>query len=210
MDRGPIFLPYFVQRFWYIPRWKPPEWKPQGGSKTFFAETDRSTLPRLTPHSNVGYGGPGNEALNARRAADLKEVFNVRKETLTETWMKAVCLFFLFRKMFWSCCLMYGIGKWTFAGCFTNFAARPLKLHIPKCFLVGNMCSIILAFNCLFPIPSRGFPTIPRMAHWHFTTASLATVKRYGIYAPVQHSVHCWHLAQLCNWMIQRPSFLGM
>lgn len=54
------------------------------GSKTFFAETDRSTLPRLTPHSNVGYGGPGNEALNARRAADLKEVFNVRKETLTD------------------------------------------------------------------------------------------------------------------------------
>lgn len=54
------------------------------GSKTFFAETDRSTLPRLTPHSNVGYGGPGNEALNARRGADLKEVFNVRKETLTD------------------------------------------------------------------------------------------------------------------------------
>ena len=67
-----------------------PESKPQGGSKNFFAETDRSTLPRLTPHSNVGYGGPGNEALNARRGADLKEVFNVRKETLTETWMKAV------------------------------------------------------------------------------------------------------------------------
>lgn len=42
----------------------------------------------------MGYGGPGNEALNARRAADLKEVFNVRKETLTETWMKAICLFF--------------------------------------------------------------------------------------------------------------------
>lgn len=110
----------------------------------------------------MGYGGPGNEALNARRAADLKEVFNVRKETLTETWMKAVCLFLLFRKMFWSCCLMYGIGKWTFAGCFTNFAARPLKLHIPKCFLVGNMFLIILAFICLFPIPSREFQTIPK------------------------------------------------
>lgn len=76
--------------------------------------------------------------------------------------MKAVCLFLLFRKMFWSCCLMYGIGKWTFAGCFTNFAARPLKLHIPKCFLVGNMFLIILAFICLFPIPSREFQTIPK------------------------------------------------
>lgn len=59
-----------------------------GGSKNFFSGTDRSHLPRLTPATNVGYGGPGNEALNARRGADLKENFNVRKETLTATWRR--------------------------------------------------------------------------------------------------------------------------
>ena len=139
VDRGPIFLSYFVQRFWYISRWKPPECTPQGGSKTFFAETDRSTLPRLTPHSNVGYGGPGNEALNARRAADLKEVFNVRKETLTETWMKAVFLFFSQDVLVLNVWCMKP-ETWTFGGCFTqNFAASSLKLHLPKCFLVGNI-----------------------------------------------------------------------
>lgn len=58
-----------------------------GGSKGFFSpSTDRSTLPRLTPATNVGYGAVGNEALNARRAGDIKEAFNLRKETLTASW----------------------------------------------------------------------------------------------------------------------------
>lgn len=55
------------------------------GSKGFFSpSTDRSALPRLTPATNVGYGAVGNEALNARRAGDIKEAFNLRKETLTD------------------------------------------------------------------------------------------------------------------------------
>jgi len=58
-----------------------------GGSKGFFSpSTDRSALPRLTPATNVGYGAVGNEALNARRAGDIKEAFNLRKETLTASW----------------------------------------------------------------------------------------------------------------------------
>ena len=58
-----------------------------GGSRGFFSpSTDRSTLPRLTPATNVGYGALGNEALNARRAGDIKEAFNLRKETLTASW----------------------------------------------------------------------------------------------------------------------------
>eukprot|EP00438_Fugacium_kawagutii_P023891 Skav233805 [mRNA] locus=scaffold780:583255:587520:- [translate_table: standard] len=58
------------------------------GSKDFFSDTDRSHLPRLTPATNVGYGGPGNETLNKRRGGDLKENFNVRKETLTDGTLK--------------------------------------------------------------------------------------------------------------------------
>ncbi|CAK9092885.1 Thebaine 6-O-demethylase, partial [Durusdinium trenchii] len=56
------------------------------GAKGFWApDVDRAALPRLTPETNVGYGGLGNEALNARRQADLKEARlkpNLRSEPL--------------------------------------------------------------------------------------------------------------------------------
>ena len=203
----PYFFHILYKGFDRSPGGKRQSGSRQGGSKTFFAETDRSTLPRLTPHSNVGYGGPGNEALNARRAADLKEVFNVRKETLTETWMKAVCLFFCFAAR------CFGLVAWCMGSEHGSLQdASQILLQGRWNYLFQSVswlviCFLILAFNCLFPT-SRGFQTIPRMAHWHFTTASLATVRRCGIYVPVQHSVHCWHLAQLCNWMIQQPLFL--
>jgi len=46
--------------------------------------TDRAALHPLGPETNIGYGGMGSESLNARRAADQKEVFNVRAAALTE------------------------------------------------------------------------------------------------------------------------------
>ncbi|CAK8995643.1 unnamed protein product [Durusdinium trenchii] len=61
------------------------------GAKGFWApDVDRAALPRLTPETNVGYGGLGNEALNARRQADLKEAFNLRKVSLTDGSLPAV------------------------------------------------------------------------------------------------------------------------
>mmetsp|Transcript_67716 Transcript_67716/g.140407 ORF Transcript_67716/g.140407 Transcript_67716/m.140407 type:complete len:332 (+) Transcript_67716:57-1052(+) len=49
-------------------------------SRAFFSEsTNREALQPLNPETNTGYGRMGGEALNARRANDLKEVFNLRK-----------------------------------------------------------------------------------------------------------------------------------
>ncbi|CAB9514673.1 oxoglutarate-dependent dioxygenase [Seminavis robusta] len=39
----------------------------------------KAGLKQLDPIANIGYNGLGSEALNRRRAADLKEVFNVRQ-----------------------------------------------------------------------------------------------------------------------------------
>jgi isopenicillin N synthase-like dioxygenase len=50
-------------------------------SKTLFGMRDeqKARLNQLDPTTNTGYNGIGSEALNRRRAGDLKEVFNVRK-----------------------------------------------------------------------------------------------------------------------------------
>jgi isopenicillin N synthase-like dioxygenase len=49
-------------------------------SKSLFQGTKeaKSKLKPLDPVSNTGYNGFGSEALNRRRGADLKEVFNIR------------------------------------------------------------------------------------------------------------------------------------
>mmetsp|Transcript_40466 Transcript_40466/g.114608 ORF Transcript_40466/g.114608 Transcript_40466/m.114608 type:complete len:341 (-) Transcript_40466:56-1078(-) len=52
-------------------------------SRQLFDESvDRSRLHQISPETNTGYGGIGKESLNARRAPDMKEVFNVRKAHL--------------------------------------------------------------------------------------------------------------------------------
>jgi len=50
-------------------------------SKDLFAlDSDaKAQLKKLDPSTNTGFSGLGNEALNARRRPDLKEVFNVRR-----------------------------------------------------------------------------------------------------------------------------------
>ena len=49
-------------------------------SETFFSMShdQKSRLKPLDPTTNTGYNGFGSEALNPRRGADLKEVFNIR------------------------------------------------------------------------------------------------------------------------------------
>jgi isopenicillin N synthase-like dioxygenase len=55
-------------------------------SKDVFGMSDeeKAKLKPLDPTTNTGYNGLGSEALNRRRAADLKEVFNVRKPSAND------------------------------------------------------------------------------------------------------------------------------
>jgi len=52
--------------------------------RLFAPSTDRDSLVPLGPETNMGYGRLGGESLNARRAADQKEAFNVRKAALDD------------------------------------------------------------------------------------------------------------------------------
>lgn len=58
-----------------------------GASKTLFDldSSQKQSLKQIDPRSNTGYVGYGREALNKRRATDLKEAFNVRNTSFMDS-----------------------------------------------------------------------------------------------------------------------------
>lgn len=109
--------------------------------------TKLGSLRRLSANSNFGYGPLGLEGLNRRRAADLKEVFNVRKEcfhtdvfagctdgfehTAKELWdvlEEAACWFST------ACALALGVEETFFSCSMARHDQSTLRfLHYPPC-----------------------------------------------------------------------------
>ena len=117
--------------------------------KLFHESVDKSSLHPLSPETNTGYGGIGNESLNARRAPDMKEVFNVRKthlDTESSLWHGTPEGFGTSAVKTWDSCsgaairalLAFGVALGlkdpsSFARCVQSWDQSTLRfLHYPK------------------------------------------------------------------------------